>query len=125
MFSYPPSYLYVLPNPDLTLLTLVTSPPLMSIDLSPLLFLGAQSQALHLASKVVERIPAEESEILRLVRTPEGKGVGVLRKNGGGEAWRTVERGSKLVRSVRWSNAEFVVVLEHGKFYSFSSCFDG
>lgn len=114
VFSCPPSYLYVLPNPDLNLLTLVTLPPLMSIDFSPLLFFGAQSQALHISSKAVERIPAEESEILRLVRTPEGKGVGVLRKNGGGEAWRITERGSKLVRSVRWNDADFMVPLEHG-----------
>lgn len=97
----------------------------MSIDFSPLLFFGAQSQALHISSKAVERIPAEESEILRLVRTPEGKGVGVLRKNGGGEAWRITERGSKLVRSVRWSDADFMVPLEHGKFYVFSVCCDG
>lgn len=77
-------------------------------------FLDAQSDGLRLSAKAMDRIPEEESPIVRFVRTPEGKGVGVIRKNGGGEAWRLVEQGSRLVRAGSWLSADHVVVLEGG-----------
>src|SRR5690606_39481010 len=36
LFTRPPTYLYLLPNPDPSLLTLVTSTPLLTFSLSPL-----------------------------------------------------------------------------------------
>lgn len=59
----------------------------------------------------------EESEILRLVRTPEGKGVCVIRANGGGETWRIASHGSRLVRAGSWLTADFVVPLERGELF--------
>lgn len=56
----------------------------------------------------------EDAKIVRLVRTPEGKGLGILREDGGGEAWFVRERGSKLERSGRWEKADHVVVLDGG-----------
>ncbi|PPQ67110.1 hypothetical protein CVT25_005711 [Psilocybe cyanescens] len=114
IFSSPPTYLYVLPNPDPSLLTVITSPPLMSMDLSPLTFFDAQSQGLKMNSSCLERIAEEESEIIRFIRTPEGRGVGALRSGGGGEAWQVHERGTKLVRAGTWDRADFVVVLANG-----------
>ena len=52
---------------------------------------------------------------MRFIRTPEGIGVGALRVGGGGDAWRIVEGGSKLVRFREWERADFVVVLAKGK----------
>lgn len=63
----------------------------------------------------IERVLEEESDIVRLVRTPDGRGLGVMRADGGGEAWRAVDHGSRLVRSDRWKSADHVVVLEGGK----------
>ncbi|KAF8807734.1 WD repeat-containing protein [Phlegmacium glaucopus] len=115
IFSSPPSYLYLLPNPDPNLLTLVTSPPLMSMDLYPSSFLDAQSNGLCINSKGSEYNPAEEAEIVRFIRTPEGKGVGALRVSGGGDAWKIVEGGTKLIRFGEWERADFVVVLANGR----------
>lgn len=115
LFSSPPSYLYLLPNPDLNLLTLVTSPPLMSLDLHPASFFDAQSNGLRINFKGSEYNPAEEAEIVRFIRTPEGKGVGALRVGGGGDAWKIVEGGTKLIRCGEWERADFVVVLANGK----------
>ena len=113
-FSSPPSYLYLLPNPDPNLLTLVTSPPLMSMDLDPLSFFDAQTNGLRINSKGSAYNLAEEAEIVRFIRTPEGIGVGALRVGGGGDAWRIVEGGTKLVRFREWERADFVVVLAKG-----------
>jgi hypothetical protein len=87
----------------------------MSMDLDPLLFFDAQSNGLRLNSKGSEYNLAEEAEIVRFIRTPEGIGVGALRVGGGGDAWRIVEGGTKLVRFREWERADFVVVLAKGK----------
>ncbi|RDB29031.1 Regulator of V-ATPase in vacuolar membrane protein 1 [Hypsizygus marmoreus] len=111
----PPSYLSVFPNSDPSMVTLAISSPLAVFNLSPMSFFDAQSEGLHLTSKTIERIPAEESEIVRFVRTPEGRGVGVLRTSGGGETWRVVEHGARLVRSTTWKSADHVIVLQGGR----------
>ncbi|KAF8167749.1 RAVE protein 1 C terminal-domain-containing protein [Crassisporium funariophilum] len=125
IFSSLPSYLYLLPNPDPNLLTLVTSAPLISMDLSPLAFFDAQSHGLRINSECSGRIAAEESEIIRFIRTPEGTGVGALRVGGGGEIWRISERGTKLVRSESWQRADFVVVLANGQQFATYTKEDG
>lgn len=112
--SPPPSHLYLLANPGHSSITLVTSSPLTTFDLAPLTFFDAQSSGLRFTAKEIKRVPEEEADIVRLVRTPEGNGVGIIRTDGDGEAWRVVESGSKLVRSARWSSADHVVVLEGG-----------
>ncbi|KAJ8594840.1 hypothetical protein M405DRAFT_857819 [Rhizopogon salebrosus TDB-379] len=109
-----PSHLYFFPHPDVTRLILVTSPPLATFEVSPLAFFDGQSSGLHLIAKGLDRVPQEESEIRRLVRTPAGRGLAVARADGG-EVWRVVGGGSQLARERRWSNAEHVVVLDGGK----------
>lgn len=87
----------------------------MSMDFDPLSFFDPQSNGLRLNSRASEHNPAEEAEIVRFIRTPEGIGVGALRVGGGGDAWRIVEGGTKLVRFREWERADFVVVLAKGK----------
>lgn len=87
------------------------------MDLSPLTFFDARSQGLKINSSCLERIAEEECEIIRFIRTPEGRGVGALRSGGRGEAWQIHERGTKLVRAGTWDRADFVVVLAHGMSY--------
>lgn len=87
----------------------------MSMDLDPLIFFDAQSNGLRLNSKGSEYSLAEEAEIVRFIRTPEGIGVGALRVGGGGDTWRIVENGTRLARFKEWERADFVVVLAKGK----------
>ena len=87
----------------------------MSMNLDPLSFFDAQSNGLLINAKGLEYHLAEEAEVLRFIRTPEGMGVGALRVGGGGDAWRVVEGGTKLVRFGEWERADFVVVLANGK----------
>jgi len=89
----------------------------MSMILSPLAFFDARSHGLKINSKCMNRIAGEESEIIRFIRTPEGKGVGALRARRGGEIWEVHECGTKLTRSGAWDSADFVVVLAHGTLY--------
>lgn len=85
------------------------------MDLDPLTFFDAQSNALHINSKGSDYNLAEEAELVRFIRTPEGMGVGALRVGGGGDAWKITEGGTKLVRFGEWKSADFVVVLANGK----------
>ena len=87
----------------------------MTFELSPLAFFDAKSHGLKLVAAFPERQPDDECEILRLVRTPEGKGVGVIRADLTGDAWKITKRGSELERTGSWTNGEFMVVLSQGQ----------
>jgi hypothetical protein len=114
VFAKPPDHLYVLPNRDSQFLTLITCPPLMTIDFSPLSFFDSQTDSLRINSACsLDWIEGKESEIIRFIRTPEGKGVGALRKQGG-ETWRVSQHGTKLERAGAWDKGDFVVVLDYG-----------
>lgn len=65
----------------------------------------------------MDRVPEEESKIAEFVRTPEGKGVGVIREDGG-EAWIVKERGTMLGRAGRWVKGDHVVILDGGDHFS-------
>ena len=97
------------------MLTVVTSTPLMTFELSPLAFFDAKSHGLRLINQLPEKDFKEEYEILRLVRTPEGRGVGVIRADLSGDAWTLTKRGG-LQRTGSWINADFMVVLGKGTF---------
>lgn len=114
VLSQLPSHLYLFPHPNVTSLIMVTSAPLTTFEVSPLAFFDGQSTGLYLNAKGLDRFPHEESKIRRLVRTPAGRGVAVVRVDGG-EVWRVIEGGSQLARGRRWSNADHVVVLDGGK----------
>ena len=115
-----PAHLYLLPKPDSASITLVASNPLMSLELDLLKFFGGQSSGLQLRATCVDRVPEEETAIVRFVRTPEGKGVGVVRTHGG-ESWSVVDHGKRCNRAMRWSEADLVVVLAQGQnFATFS-----
>ncbi|KAG2150167.1 RAVE protein 1 C terminal-domain-containing protein [Suillus cothurnatus] len=114
VLSQLPSHLYLFPHHDATSLTMVTSAPLTTFKVSPLAFFDGQSAGLHLNAKGLNRLPREESKIRKLVRTPAGRGVAVVRADGG-EIWRVIKGGSQLARGRQWSNAGHVVVLDGGK----------
>ena len=116
LFSSPPSYLYLLPNSDPTMLTLVTSTPLMTFHMSPLAFFDAQSHGLEYISSFPQQSAEKEDTITRLVRTPEGQGVGVLRANGTGEAYTVTKRSTELTQCGKWIATDFAVTLWKGWF---------
>ncbi|KAF8898903.1 RAVE protein 1 C terminal-domain-containing protein [Infundibulicybe gibba] len=100
-----PSHLYLIPNKKQ--LSLVTSSPISTFELS-------------LYPSLMPNL-MDCSEILRLVRTPEGNGVGVIRRSGG-DAWQMSENHSKLLLSGEWSTGDHVVILDGGrKFATYSA----
>ncbi|KAL0951404.1 hypothetical protein HGRIS_008099 [Hohenbuehelia grisea] len=122
-----PSQLVLLPDPTSRNLTLVTSSPLTSYTLSPIAFFDAHPDGLQVLSRGSDAEESEENrgEIKKLVRTPEGKGVGIIRKSGSGELWRVVDGGTRLVKQAKWKNADFVVVLYGGKTFATYTLSDG
>ncbi|KAJ8520116.1 hypothetical protein ONZ45_g3052 [Pleurotus djamor] len=119
---YPtPSYLLLLPNPkDPASLNLVTSYPLRSYTLSPLAFVESHSESLRLdAGGTQEEYPTQDT-VLKLVRTPNGRGLGVLRTRGGGQVWAVPEgKGTpRLSFKGDWTKADQVVVLHAGETFA-------
>lgn len=77
--------------------------------------MDAQNDGLKISSVgSLDWVEDKESEIIRFIRTPEGKGVGALRKQGG-EVWKVNQHGTKLERAGAWDQGDFVVVLDYGK----------
>jgi hypothetical protein len=91
----------------------VATSPLISYELEPLAFFDAQTAGLKARAKRDEHVPGEASEVVRFVRTPEGKGVGVVRAEGG-EAWTVLDHGKRCIRTVQWNTADLIVVLAKG-----------
>ncbi|KAF5385516.1 hypothetical protein D9757_005413 [Collybiopsis confluens] len=113
-----PSHLYILPNSPGSTITLVSSAPLSSYELSLADFLDAQPNALRLKARIPDRAFSAEAEIKKFVRTPEGSGVGVIRKDGKGEVWCLRQADPELVRLDSWNAADEVVVLDHGRLFA-------
>lgn len=60
-------------------------------------------------------MPLEDSKISRFVRTPAGRGVAVVRIDGG-ETWKETDGGHNLARLNSWPSADQVVVLDGGAY---------
>ncbi|KAJ7596877.1 RAVE protein 1 C terminal-domain-containing protein [Mycena floridula] len=121
-----PSYLALVPLPGSTSITLVTSSPLRSYELSPLSFFDSPTKGLTVQGERIDTVENEQYPIAKFVRTPEGRGVAVLRSNGSGEVWKIVSnKNNALVKSGSWNTADYVVVLDCGNSfatYSSSTC---
>jgi hypothetical protein len=93
----------------------MTSPPLRTFVISAMTLLNGRFDTLQLVAAGSEKVPWEQSKILHFVRTPAGRGVAVVRAEGG-ETWMITESGSNLSRLNSWSSADHVVVLDGGKY---------
>lgn len=111
----PPSHLYLLPCGESASLTLVTSPPLRTYAISAVTLLNGRADSFQLLAAGPERMPLEDSKILRFVRTPAGRGVAVVRADGG-ETWMETDCGQNLARLDSWPSADQVVVLDGGMY---------
>ena len=83
--------------------------------LEPLNFFDSRSGGLTLQGRVHDYMSDEDSYIKRFVRTPDGTGLAVVRETGG-EAWIVRDLGTVLERAGRWRAADYVVVLNGGKY---------
>ncbi|KAN0100493.1 RAVE protein 1 C terminal domain containing protein [Tylopilus felleus] len=110
----PPSHLYLLPRGESASLTLVTSPPLRTYAISAVTLLNGRADSFQLLAAGPERMPLEDNKILRFVRTPAGRGVAVVRADGG-ETWMETDCGHNLARLDSWPSADQVVVLDGGR----------
>ena len=107
--------LYLLPCGASASLTLVTSPPLRTYNISVVTLLNGRADGLQLVAAGPQRMPLEESKISRFVRTPAGRGVAVVRADGG-ETWMETDGGHNLARLDSWPSADQVVVLDGGAY---------
>ncbi|KAK0208168.1 RAVE protein 1 C terminal-domain-containing protein [Desarmillaria ectypa] len=112
-----PKYLYFLPNSTNSSITVVTAPRLTSYDLSPVAFFDAHEDGLKVRAHGSENSPEEYSEIVRFVRTPEGRGVGVIRRSGG-QIWTLAEGDKELNRSGSGNLGDKIVVLDKGRTFA-------
>ncbi|KAI0756586.1 RAVE protein 1 C terminal-domain-containing protein [Daedaleopsis nitida] len=127
----PPGHLYVVPNPEKGKLTLLTSPPLASYELSVLSFFDAQADGLKRVASGSEHThtnaPGGEdsrAEVVRYVRTPNGEGVGAIRADGCGEVWTfDWSKTGALVRTGKWTaeeagHVDHFVVIDAGRYFA-------
>lgn len=121
--SYPAN-LYILPHANPNKLTLITSLPLESYEISLVSFFDGRPEGINLISRVGgtltdtdswESAPPtpSSSPISRFVRTPEGRCIGVVREEGS-ELQLVSERGTRLVWKERSAAADGLVVLDKG-----------
>ncbi|KAI6162072.1 RAVE protein 1 C terminal-domain-containing protein [Pisolithus thermaeus] len=112
---YPsPSNIYILPHAELDRLTLVTSPPLRTFEVSALSLLSGQADSFLLCAAGLDKLPLQDSKISHFVRTPAGRGVAVVRESGG-ETWMVTDSGANLFQVKSWPSADHVVVLDGGR----------
>ncbi|KAI6007216.1 RAVE protein 1 C terminal-domain-containing protein [Pisolithus albus] len=110
----PPSNIYILPRAELTKLTVVTSPPLRTFEVSAFSLLSGRADSFLLCAAGPDKLPLQHSKISHFVRTPAGRGVAVVRESGG-ETWMVTDNGANLFQVESWSSADHVVVLDGGK----------
>ncbi|KAI5121293.1 hypothetical protein M0805_003762 [Coniferiporia weirii] len=111
-FSYP-RHLHILKTPSHSSVIFVTSPPLRTYEMDPLRFLDDGSDGMNLLSWGPDIKESDTSKILRCVRTPEGRGLAIVREDFV-EAWQLHPGNAELKYMGRWQKAELVAVLDHG-----------
>ena len=91
--------------------------------MDPLLFFDGNSDGMKLIGRGPDFNESETSKILRFVRTPEGKGLAIIRENFV-EAWH-IQKDSDMKCLGKWSTAKLVVVLDEGHRIAMYSESDG
>lgn len=101
----------------MTTLTLVTSPPLQTFEISPVALFSGRANTLRLVATGQDERPRERSKISQFIRTPAGRGVAVVRTDGV-ETWSVTDSGSSLTPIGSWPSVDLAVVLDGGKWIS-------
>lgn len=100
-------------------MTLTTCPPLAAHDIEPLALFGGQTQGLVSVAindhESHRNRGTEDEPIEKFFRTPDGKGVAVVRASGG-EAWTVAghKESIRLRRVGRWHSKGAVAILDGG-----------
>jgi rabconnectin-3a len=100
-------------------MTLTTCPPLAAHDFEPFALFNAQKQGLVRVAindhESHRNRTAEEEPIEKFFRTPDGRGVAVVRASGG-EAWAVAghQETVRLQRVGRWHSKGAVAILDGG-----------
>ncbi len=105
--------LYITATKSLTSLNLITSSPLASYNLDVLSFFNELPDGMHLTAKWEEDV-ALESKIERLIRTPDGNSVAVLR-HGSADIYSSSRREPRLRYLGSWSAFEHIAVIDSGQ----------
>ncbi|KAJ8083807.1 regulator of (H+)-ATPase in vacuolar membrane [Marasmius tenuissimus] len=96
-------------------LILVTSSPLASFEFSLAGFLDGNPSGLRLVARRLPRVSEEETKISHFLRTPEGRGLAVVREGSRGEVWSLDAQHLSLSRVKAWTSTKLVVVLDGGR----------
>lgn len=106
-------------------MTLTTCPPLAAHDLELLALFNAQQQGLVRIAindhESLKNCGNEEGLIEKFFRTPDGRGVAVVRSSGG-EAWAVAghQETARLQRVGRWHSKGAVAILDGGTCLKFN-----
>ncbi|KAH8120057.1 RAVE protein 1 C terminal-domain-containing protein [Phellopilus nigrolimitatus] len=112
--SYP-RHLHILKTPKHSSLIFVTSPPLRTYEMDPLQFFEEDGRnGMILLAQGPSFNESDTSKIIRFVRTPEGRGLAIVRESSV-EAWHLHSGSAEMRRLGRWKGANLVAVLERGK----------
>lgn len=119
--SYP-TYLHILKMPDAHSLIVITSSPLKSYEMDPLLFFDGQKDGMRLLARSAESDAALDapsaSSIRTFLRTPEGRGLAVVREDSI-EAWHfhtdPAKSALQLKKLGHWGSADLVAVFDEGR----------
>lgn len=117
-----PQHIYLVRDPGRTSLTLVTAPPLATYQLSLPEFFEAKAEGLTNVQQGPESFEGESARVIRFIRTPEGRGLAVLRDGNVGQTFRLKGRGSAILKQAAWHAADHAVVLAYGKMYATYTC---
>lgn len=93
---------------------IVTSPPVRTYEMDPLAFFDGDESGVTLLSQNAEWNKHDTSRILGFFRTPEGRGLAVLREDAV-ETWHLDVNDLELQRIATWPTADLVVILDQGK----------
>ncbi|THH06398.1 hypothetical protein EW145_g4114 [Phellinidium pouzarii] len=109
-----PRHLHILKTPKHPSMIFVTSPPLHTYEMDPLRFSEDGSDGMTLLSRGPDFNESDTSKILRFVRTPDGRGLAIVREHFV-EAWHTHSGNTEMKCMGRWPKADLVAVLDYGK----------
>lgn len=82
--------------------------------MDPLQFFAGGQEGLTLLAQGPDMNESEPSRIHNFVRTPEGRGLGIVREDSV-ESWHLEIGSTEMKRVGKWQRANLVVVLDHGR----------
>lgn len=114
LFASYPNHLHILRTPGHNSIIIVTSPPLRTYEMDLRQFMRSGSEGMDLLAQGPESAESNPSRIARLIRTPEGQGLAIMRETSV-EVWQLHTRDGSLRCLNTFPSAQLVSVLNFGR----------